>query len=70
MSKVAENYTRSTELDDTFVFSHIQLGVAQYKSGNLGNDMAAFRKTSKAPTEERAVQLLVSVSFSLVSFRC
>ena len=70
MSKVAENYTRSTELGDTFVFSHIQLAVAQYKSGNLGNDMAALNKTSKAPTEEQAVQLLVSVPFSLVSFRC
>ncbi|KAJ7027553.1 hypothetical protein C8F04DRAFT_90544 [Mycena alexandri] len=44
----AENYTKSTELDDGFVFSHIQLAVAQYKSGNLANSMATFRRTLKA----------------------
>ncbi|KAJ7079367.1 hypothetical protein C8R43DRAFT_1053150 [Mycena crocata] len=44
----AENYTKSTELDDQFVFSHIQLAVAQYKSGNLANSMATFRRTLKA----------------------
>lgn len=44
----AENYTRSTLLDDQFVFSHIQLAVAQYKQGNLANSMATFRKTLKA----------------------
>ncbi|KDQ52484.1 hypothetical protein JAAARDRAFT_138545 [Jaapia argillacea MUCL 33604] len=44
----AENYTKSTALDDTFVFSHIQLAVAQYKSGLLANSMATFRRTLKA----------------------
>ncbi|KAJ7119668.1 mitochondrial outer membrane translocase receptor TOM70 [Mycena epipterygia] len=44
----AENYTKSTELDDQFVFSHIQLAVAQYKSGNMANSMATFRRTLKA----------------------
>ncbi|KAJ7641549.1 ADP/ATP carrier receptor [Roridomyces roridus] len=44
----AENYTKSTELDDEFVFSHIQLAVAQYKSGNVANSMATFRRTLKA----------------------
>ncbi|KAJ7302106.1 hypothetical protein DFH08DRAFT_94254 [Mycena albidolilacea] len=44
----AENYTKSTELDDGFVFSHIQLAVAQYKGGNLANSMATFRRTLKA----------------------
>ncbi|KAJ6510652.1 ADP/ATP carrier receptor [Mycena sanguinolenta] len=44
----AENYMKSTELDDTFVFSHIQLAVAQYKGGNLANSMATFRRTLKA----------------------
>ncbi|KAJ6524423.1 ADP/ATP carrier receptor [Mycena vulgaris] len=44
----AENYTKSTELDDQFVFSHIQLAVAQYKSGSLANSMATFRRTLKA----------------------
>ncbi|KAF7986834.1 hypothetical protein HWV62_12616 [Athelia sp. TMB] len=46
--QAAENYTRSTELDDQFVFSHIQLAVAQYKSDNLANSMATFRRTLKA----------------------
>lgn len=46
--KAAENYTKSTELDDQFVFSHIQLAVAQYKAGNLANSMATFRRTMKA----------------------
>ncbi|RDX45750.1 ADP/ATP carrier receptor [Lentinus brumalis] len=46
--QAAENYTKSTELDDKFVFSHIQLAVAQYKSGNLANSMATFRRTLKA----------------------
>ncbi|KAF7290750.1 ADP/ATP carrier receptor [Mycena indigotica] len=44
----AENYTKSTSLDDGFVFSHIQLAVAQYKSGNLANSMATFRRTLKS----------------------
>ena len=47
-AEAAENYTKSTELDDKFVFSHIQLAVAQYKSGNLANSMATFRRTLKA----------------------
>ncbi|KAI0048144.1 mitochondrial outer membrane translocase receptor TOM70 [Auriscalpium vulgare] len=47
-AQAAENYTKSTALDDQFVFSHIQLAVAQYKSGNLANSMATFRRTLKA----------------------
>jgi len=43
----AENYTKSTELDDQFVFSHIQLAVAQYKSEQLAASMAQFRRTMK-----------------------
>jgi import receptor subunit TOM70 len=46
--KAAEDYTKSTELDDTFVFSHIQLAVAQYKSGDVAKSMATFRRTLKA----------------------
>ncbi|KXN81918.1 Mitochondrial import receptor subunit tom-70 [Leucoagaricus sp. SymC.cos] len=45
--QAAENYTKSTELDDTFVFSHIQLAVAQYKSEKIANSMATFRRTIK-----------------------
>jgi import receptor subunit TOM70 len=44
----AQNYTKSTELDDQFVFSHIQLAVAQYKTGHVANSMATFRRTLKA----------------------
>ncbi|KAL6303601.1 ADP/ATP carrier receptor [Sparassis latifolia] len=47
-TEAAQNYTKSTELDDQFVFSHIQLAVAQYKAGNLVNSMATFRRTLKA----------------------
>lgn len=43
--KAAENYTKSTELDDTFVFSHIQLAVAQYKMGDVQKSMGKFRRT-------------------------
>jgi len=46
--KAAEDYTESSKLDDTFVFSHIQLAVAQYKSGNVAKSMATFRRTLKA----------------------
>jgi mitochondrial import receptor subunit TOM70 len=44
----AENYGKSTMLDENFVFSHIQLAVAQYKQGDLAKSMATFRKTLKA----------------------
>ena len=47
-AKAAENYTKSIELDETFVFSHIQLAVAQYKSGDVQKSMATFRRTLKA----------------------
>ena len=46
--EAAENYTKSTALDDQFVFSHIQLAVAQYKAGELGPSMATFRRTLRA----------------------
>lgn len=47
-AKAAEDYTKSTELDETFVFSQIQLAVAQYKSGEIQKSMATFRRTLKA----------------------
>ncbi|KAF8834259.1 mitochondrial outer membrane translocase receptor TOM70 [Paxillus ammoniavirescens] len=47
-SAAATNYTKSSELDSTFVFSHIQLAVAQYKMGNIANSMATFRRTMTA----------------------
>lgn len=47
-TNAAENYTKSMQIDEGFVFSHIQLAVAQYKSGNVANAMATFRRTLKA----------------------
>lgn len=47
-AKAAENYQKSTELDDQFVFSHIQLAVAQYKAGDTGASMKTFRRTLTA----------------------
>ncbi|KAI9463853.1 hypothetical protein HD554DRAFT_2316055 [Boletus coccyginus] len=44
-ASAATNYTKSSTLDSSFVFSHIQLAVAQYKLGNLANSMATFRRT-------------------------
>ncbi|CAA7263732.1 unnamed protein product [Cyclocybe aegerita] len=48
----AENYLASSSLDppdgEGFVFSHIQLAVAQYKMGELAKSMATFRRTLKA----------------------
>ncbi|EIW77983.1 ADP ATP carrier receptor [Coniophora puteana RWD-64-598 SS2] len=46
--QAAENYTKSTSLESNFVFSHIQLAVAQYKMGNVGKAMATFRSTLTA----------------------
>ncbi|KAG8966579.1 TOM (translocase of outer membrane) complex component [Tulasnella sp. 419] len=46
--KAAEDYNKSTALDDKFVFSHIQYAVAQYKMGDVNSSMATFRKTMKA----------------------
>jgi len=47
-TEAAEDYNKSTALDDTFVFSHIQFAVAQYKKGEVQSSMAAFRKTMKS----------------------
>lgn len=43
--EAAQNYTMSMELDDNFVFSHIQLAVAEYKQGQSAKSMATFRRT-------------------------
>ncbi|KAF2427261.1 mitochondrial precursor protein [Tothia fuscella] len=41
------DYQRSIELDPSFIFSHIQLGVTQYKLGSLASSMATFRRIIK-----------------------
>ncbi|GJE95961.1 ADP/ATP carrier receptor [Phanerochaete sordida] len=43
--EAANDYIKSTELDDNFVFSHIQLAVALYKTQNLSKAMDTFRQT-------------------------
>ncbi|KAG6849494.1 hypothetical protein H0H87_002734, partial [Tephrocybe sp. NHM501043] len=47
-SDAIENYKKSTELDDKFVFSHIQLAVALYKSDDVVGSIATFGKTLEA----------------------
>ena len=41
----SEDYNKSTALDNTFVFSHIQYAVAQYKKNEPETAKASFRKT-------------------------
>ncbi|KAB5591896.1 Outer membrane translocase receptor tom70 [Ceratobasidium theobromae] len=43
--RAVEDYRRSNKLDPSFVFSHIQLAVAQYKMMKLDESMASFRET-------------------------
>jgi len=43
--EAADNYNKSLELDESFVFSHIQLAVAEYKQEELAKSMATFRRT-------------------------
>jgi import receptor subunit TOM70 len=55
-AKAAEDYSQSSSLDESFVFSHIQLAVAQYKAENVANSMATFRRTLKAFPERSEPQ--------------
>ena len=43
----AKDYQKSIELDRDFIYSHIQLGVTQYKMGSIASSMATFRRTIK-----------------------
>ena len=43
----AKDYQKSIELDRDFIFSHIQLGVTQYKMGSIASSMATFRRCVK-----------------------
>jgi mitochondrial import receptor subunit TOM70 len=43
----AKDYQQSIDLDPDFIFSHIQLGVTQYKMGSIASSMATFRKCIK-----------------------
>ncbi|KAI9768846.1 MAG: TOM (translocase of outer membrane) complex component [Geoglossum simile] len=43
----AKDYQKSIDLDKEFIFSHIQLGVTQYKMGSIASSMATFRRCIK-----------------------
>jgi import receptor subunit TOM70 len=46
-SEAAKDYQKSIDLDKDFIFSHIQLGVTQYKMGSVASSMATFRRCMK-----------------------
>ena len=46
-SMAATDYQKSIDLDSQFIFSHIQLGVTQYKMGSIASSMATFRRCIK-----------------------
>lgn len=46
-AEAAGDYQKSIELDRDFIFSHIQLGVTQYKQGSIASSMATFRRCIK-----------------------
>lgn len=46
-SMAATDYQKSIDLDSDFIFSHIQLGVTQYKMGSIASSMATFRRCIK-----------------------
>ncbi|KAF2151487.1 mitochondrial precursor protein [Myriangium duriaei CBS 260.36] len=45
--EAAKDYQKSIDLDSKFIFSHIQLGVTQYKMGSIASSMATFRRCMK-----------------------
>ncbi|CAI6334171.1 unnamed protein product [Periconia digitata] len=45
--EAAKDYQKSIDLDPDFIFSHIQLGVTQYKMGSIASSMATFRRCMK-----------------------
>ncbi|KAK3942326.1 mitochondrial outer membrane 72K protein [Diplogelasinospora grovesii] len=46
-AEAAGDYQKSIDLDPDFIFSHIQLGVTQYKMGSIASSMATFRRCMK-----------------------
>jgi import receptor subunit TOM70 len=47
LSEAQKDYQKSIDLDKDFIFSHIQLGVTQYKMGSIASSMATFRRCMK-----------------------
>jgi mitochondrial import receptor subunit TOM70 len=46
-AEAAKDYQKSIDLDRTFIYSHIQLGVTQYKLGSVASALATFRRSVK-----------------------
>ena len=46
-AEAQKDYQKSIDLDSDFIFSHIQLGVTQYKMGSIASSMATFRRCMK-----------------------
>ncbi|KAH6627070.1 hypothetical protein B0J18DRAFT_159122 [Chaetomium sp. MPI-SDFR-AT-0129] len=46
-AEAQKDYQKSIDLDRDFIFSHIQLGVTQYKMGSIASSMATFRRCMK-----------------------
>ena len=46
-TEASKDYQKSIDIDKDFVFSHIQLGVTQYKLGSIASSMATFRRCRK-----------------------
>ncbi|KAF2842094.1 mitochondrial outer membrane 72K protein [Patellaria atrata CBS 101060] len=46
-AEAAKDYQKSIDIDKDFIFSHIQLGVTQYKMGSIASSMATFRRCMK-----------------------
>ncbi|KAF1734385.1 Mitochondrial import receptor subunit tom70 [Beauveria bassiana] len=46
-TSLEKDYQKSIDLDKDFIFSHIQLGVTQYKMGSIASSMATFRRCIK-----------------------
>ena len=47
-AEAEQDYRKSIEIDSSFIFSHIQLGVTQYKMGSVASSMATFRRCIKS----------------------
>ncbi|KAI5301408.1 TOM (translocase of outer membrane) complex component, partial [Ascosphaera pollenicola] len=47
LAEAAKDYQKSIDLDPEFIYSHIQLGVTQYKMGSIASAMATFRRSLK-----------------------
>ncbi|KUL84246.1 hypothetical protein ZTR_06904 [Talaromyces verruculosus] len=46
-AEAAKDYQKSIDLDPSFIYSHIQLGVTQYKLGSVASAMATFKRSVK-----------------------